>query len=114
LRAAAALALVVAAPPAGAEALAFEFAVVNGAVPPNVRVVRVKEGDAVTLRFRSDKALVLHLHGYEIETRVAAGGTATMTFTARLTGRFPVHVHGVGAAQANAESVLVEVEVYPR
>ena len=100
---------------ARAAPLTFEFNVVNGAVPADMRVVRVKEGDVVTLRFRSDKPLVLHLHGYEIEIKVSPGSVGTMAFTARLTGRFPVHVHGVGGgAHANEESVLVEVEVYPR
>jgi hypothetical protein len=40
-----------------------------------------------------------------------------MIFEARVTGRFPVHVHSAGPTSGRApreESVLVYVEVYPR
>jgi hypothetical protein len=97
-----------------AAALTFDFQVTDGAVPPKMRLVRVKEGDEVTLRFTSDRRLLLHLHGYEIEWSVEPGKVATVTFTATLTGRFPVHAHDTGAGGAHGESVLVEVEVYPR
>ena len=59
---------------------------------------------------RPCRPIVLHLHGYEIETRVVPGTVAEMRFEARATGRFTVHVHAV---QARSESVLVYLEVYP-
>jgi hypothetical protein len=107
------------APPLAAYAAerTFEFRVVHGVVPANERHVRVNEGDVVTLLFTSDRALLLHLHGYELEWRVEPGTPASVTFTARLTGRFPVHAHDAGGrahANANAETALVYVDVYPR
>ena len=58
-------------------------------VPPSMRLVRVKEGDAVKLRWTSDKPIVLHLHGYDIETKVEPGAVAEMAFAARATGKVP-------------------------
>jgi hypothetical protein len=78
-------------------------------VPPAQRVLRATEGERVELRWSADEPLVLHLHGYDIETRVAPGKPAVTTFTARLTGRFPVEIHG-----GNRHGVLLHVEIYPR
>ena len=72
--------------------------------------IRVQQGDNVVLRWHSDRPLVLHLHGYEIETRVAPGAVAETRFAARATGRFPIHLH---AGQARPEAVLAYLEVYP-
>ena len=58
-----------------------------------MRLIRVKQGDAVRLRWSTDRPIALHLHGYDIETKVEPGAVAEMTFTARATGRFPVEEH---------------------
>jgi hypothetical protein len=55
---------------------------------------------------------VLHLHGYDIETRVAPGKPAVTAFAARLTGRFPVEIHGEHAK--HQRRALLYVEIYPR
>lgn len=55
---------------------------------------------------------MLHLHGYEIETHVAPDKPAIMAFRARLTGRFPVEIHGEGGKHRHR--ALVHVEIYPR
>jgi translation initiation factor IF-1 len=99
---------------AHATTLAFDVRVQNGRVPGNMRLVRVKEGDVVTLRVTSDRPLDLHLHGYDIEWHVQPGVTSTQTFAARLTGRFPVHAHGGTATGAHDDAPLLYVEVYPR
>src|SRR4051812_46235234 len=77
-------------------------------VPGNT--VRVKEGDDVELRWSSDRPATLHLHGYEVEAKVAPGKTASMAFRAKFPGRFPVHEHAEG--DANHRPVLY-LEVYP-
>lgn len=98
-----------------AAALAFDIRVQNGRVPGDMRLVRVNEGDVVTLRVTSDRPLDLHLHGYDIEWRVQPGATSTQTFTARLTGRFPVHAHNAATkGPAHDDAPLLYVEVYPR
>ncbi|HJU24055.1 MAG TPA: hypothetical protein VJ891_16240 [Casimicrobiaceae bacterium] len=110
----AALAIAIATSRAHATALAFDIRVQNGRVPGDMRLVRVKEGDVVTLRVTSDRPLDLHLHGYDIEWHVQPGVTGTQTFDARLTGRFPVHAHGATATGAHDDAPLLYVEVYPR
>jgi hypothetical protein len=102
---------------AKAAELAFALRIENGRVPEDVRIVRVKQGDVVTLRWSVDQPVILHLHGYDIEKRVEPGAAGEMIFTAGATGRFPVHLHAIGArtgSGAHEEAPLVYVEVYPR
>jgi len=76
-------------------------------------VLKLARGETVILRWRSDEAVRLHLHGYNIEARVPAGGTADMRLLARATGRFALETHGVGA-DARLHRTLLYVEVHPR
>jgi len=97
--------------------LTFDIRVERGRIPDNMRLIRVKQGDVVTLRWTTDRPLVVHLHGYDIEQRIAAGSVTELAFTAFATGRFPIHLHAPGegaAAHANEDAPLVTVEVYPR
>jgi hypothetical protein len=70
--------------------ITFDHQIEKGRVAQNKRLIRVKQGDAIRLRWTSDRVIMLHLHGYDIETKVEPGTTAEMAFTARATGRFPV------------------------
>jgi hypothetical protein len=36
----------------------------------------------------------IHLHGYDIDTRMPSNGEAMMHFVARAAGRFPIERHG--------------------
>jgi FtsP/CotA-like multicopper oxidase with cupredoxin domain len=76
-------------------------------------VIRLKRGETVELRWRSDEPATLHLHGYNIETQVAAGSTSSMRFVARATGRFAIETHGIGANK-HLERTLLYLEVHPR
>jgi hypothetical protein len=89
----------------------FELRIAQRRVPPAQRVLRAAEGERVELRWSADEPLVLHLHGYEIETRVEPGKPAITAFAARLTGRFPVAIHGESGQR---HSTLLHVEIYPR
>jgi hypothetical protein len=97
--------------PVLAESRIFDLAIHGSSLPPEQRVIRVQQGDAVTLRWTSDRALTLHLHGYDVEQRVTPGTTATMSFTAKATGRFPVEIHG---GDGHGASALAYLEVHPR
>jgi hypothetical protein len=102
---------------ANAADLTFDLRVENGRVAGDMRVVRVKQGDVVTLRWSADRPAILHLHGYDIEKRVEPGTVVEMRFTAAATGRFPVHAHATGARPGNSvneEVPLAYVDVYPR
>ena len=79
------------------------------------RVIRVKQGDEVTIRFHTDEIVELHLHGYDIEQEAKPGAGATMSFNARATGRFPVTSHGFGGhSHGHGETALFYIEVHPR
>jgi len=94
------------------EARTFDLAVRAGELPPDMRVIRVRQGDDVTLRWTSDRSLTIHLHGYDIEQKLPVGGEPTiMRFTARATGRFPIEVHGTDHGH---EKILAYLEVHPR
>jgi len=96
--------------------VAFDIKIEKGRVAQSMRLIRVKQGDAVRLRWSADRPIVLHLHGYDIEIKVEPGKTSDMAFTARATGRFPVEEHKPKAhgGHSHGEAALVRVEVYPR
>jgi hypothetical protein len=97
--------------------LVFDIKIQHGRVPDDMQLIRVKEGDVVTLRWTTDQAVVLHLHGYDIEKPIVPGAVTELTFTAYATGRFPLHVHAQGErakSHAHQEAPLIDVEVYPR
>lgn len=72
--------------------------------------MRVKRGEQVELRWYSDRAVKLHLHGYDIERTVSPQSGATMAFTASIAGRFPVSEHGRGGRHGRA---ILYLEVHP-
>jgi hypothetical protein len=93
----------------------FALRIENGHVPENMRLIRVKKNDVVKLEWSSDRPMTIHLHGYDVEKKVAPGATTEMTFTARATGRFTVEPHLGGdtpGGHAHGD-VLVTIEVYP-
>jgi hypothetical protein len=94
----------------------FDLKIEKGRVAQNMRLIRVKQGDAVKLRWTTDRPIMLHLHGYDIEKKVEPGAVAEMAFEARATGRFPVEEHKPNAkgGHSHGEAPLVRVEVRPR
>jgi len=72
--------------------------------------LKVKQGDQVEVRLRSDRPMVLHLHGYDLDVKVAPPAPALLSFKAGIAGRFPVHEHREGAG--NHRAVLF-IEVHP-
>ncbi len=96
--------------------VAFDLKIEKGRVAQNMRLIRVKQGDAVRLRWTTDRPIALHLHGYDIELEVQPGAVAQMAFTARATGRFPVEEIKPSAkgGHSHGEAPLVRIEVRPR
>lgn len=94
----------------------FDLRIEKGKVAQNMRLIRVKQGDAVRLRWTTDRPIVLHLHGYDIEKKVDPGAVAEMAFEARATGRFPVEEHKPNAksGHSHGEAPFVRIEVRPR
>jgi len=83
--------------------------VVQGGKPVGgVKDVEVTKGDKVTLQVSSDAAGEVHVHGYEIEKEVEAGGTVEVSFPATLDGVFEVELHLDGS-----EAQIAELTVQP-
>jgi hypothetical protein len=101
---------------AQAPEVVFDLKIEKGKVAQDMRLIRVKQGDAVRLRWTADRPIVLHLHGYDIEKKVEPGVVAEMAFEARATGRFPVEEHkpSVKGGHAHGEAPLARIEVRPR
>ena len=94
-----------------AEPRVIELAIRNGEVSTDARVVRVRQGDEVTLRCTTDKTLTIHLHGYDIEKQVAPGPPVFLRFTANATGRYPIEAH---VSRPGGDRTLGYLEVHPR
>jgi len=99
---------------ASAAELTFDIRIEGGRVHDTMQLIRVHEGDSVKLRWTSDRPLTLHLHGYDIEKRVAGDGVIEFSFTANATGRFPIEIHGAEGSAAHGGAPLAVIEVYPR
>lgn len=89
----------------------FALDIQNGHVATDKRTIRVTEGDRVELRWTTDEAVELHLHGYDIRLDLKPGAPRTMTFEAHAAGRFPVGIHGSGG---HGHGALIYLEVHPR
>lgn len=79
----------------------------KGHVIPARKTVRVNEGENVEIKWTTDEAAEMHLHGYDIEVKAEPGQTVAMKFKAHATGRFPITLHGFG------HHTLIYLEVYP-
>lgn len=97
---------------AGAEPPHGTFAIViDKAHPPApTDVIRVSKDDPVTLSITTDRHGNLEVHGYRKEAKVQPGTTATLSFVANMTGRFPIDLHA-----SDGEHVEVTaLEVMPK
>ena len=64
------------------------------------------QGDEIRFDVTSDTADAVHVHGYDIEEEVPAGGTAKFDFPADLEGVFEVELH-------SSETQIAELTVNP-
>jgi len=96
---------------AQAQRKVFELTLAKGRMMQGGDTLRVRRGDEVELRWSSDRRMVLHLHGYDIEATVTPKSPAVMSFRADVAGRFPVseHLHGNG----HGRKALAYMEVHP-
>lgn len=76
--------------PATGTVVTIDFAA--GKVKTETKVVKIKQGSAVTLVVTSDVADEVHVHGYDIKQNVGAGATVRIPLTAADTGVFEVEL----------------------
>jgi len=72
--------------------------------------IDVCKGQEVTIEIASELAGDLHLHGYDDEVTVEAGGTATLTFTATIAGQFKIELHAADDSEAEVGLLTVHEE----
>jgi hypothetical protein len=97
--------------PARGDEHRLDFTIRNGRIAEPAPTLRVEEGDAVAIRFTSDRPVEIHLHGYDLEVAVAPGAEAVLRFDATFTGRFPAELHDDGGGSHEA---LFYLEVLPK
>jgi hypothetical protein len=90
-----------------------EARIENRKVVAPSEAIRITEGDVIELRWTSDEAVDLHLHGYDLELHVRPDEPAAMVIEAYATGRFPITSHGWGEG-GHSHDTLTYLEVYPR
>ena len=75
-------------------------------------VIRVIQGQNVQITWHSDQSTVLHLHGYNIKTKLPKDKDVIMEINARAAGRFSIEAHGFG--NDHKHKTLIYLEVLPR
>jgi hypothetical protein len=98
----------------------FDIGIRDRRVDGSASTLRVKRGDTVLLRWRTDEAVSLHVHGYDIRANLSVASPRSMRFEARVAGRFPITAHefGTGAdpsarPKSRREVTLLYLEVLP-
>lgn len=104
---------------AQAENAGFRVTVRDGEVPRAQRVLKVQHQQLVRIEWLADRALVIHLEGYDLSIHADPGKPEVMEFKAFATGRFPVHAHEVDAEGGPARHghharPLLRLEVHPK
>ena len=71
-----------------------------------VEEIELDKGDTLQFRVKSDEEHEIHLHGYDIEKEVAAGGQVAYKLTADIDGLFEVEIEDL-------KQQIAEVRVNP-
>lgn len=98
----------------------FEISIRDRRVEGSPSTIRVKRGETVVLRWRTDEAVSLHVHGYDIRATLSAASPKSIRFEAGVVGRFPITAHEFGVTAENdarpsthREVTLLYLEVLP-
>jgi hypothetical protein len=74
----------------------FDLQIVDGKIAKDIATIKVNKGDAVKLRFTSNRAGDVHLHAYRLQTKVGpttAPTSSELKFQAHATGKFRFEWH---------------------
>lgn len=78
----------------------------NGEPVGGVQELEYSAGDEIRFRVSSNRAEEIHVHGYDVEEEIPAGGSATLAFPADIEGIFEVELH-------ESETQIAELRVNP-
>ncbi len=99
-----------------AEDRLFNIDIQGGKISQSEKLMRVKKGDQITWRVKSDTEGELHIHAYQIDLTLIPGVQKVHTFNAFATGRFRVEWHPEserGKGIHHQESLAL-LEVFPK
>lgn len=98
----------------------FDINILKRRVEGSPATIRVKRGDTVLLRWRTDEAVLLHVHGYDLRTRLSPAAPTSARFEASVAGRFAITAHEFGVVADHGgrpakrrEITLLYLEVLP-
>lgn len=78
----------------------------NGEPVDGIAELEYDAGDQIRFRVSSNRADEVHVHGYDVEEEIPAGGSATLSFPADIEGIFEVELH-------ESEAQIAELRVNP-
>lgn len=82
------------------------IAIRDGKPVGGVQELEYDAGEQVRFRVRSDAADEVHVHGYDVEEEIPAGGSVLVSFPADIEGIFEVELH-------ESEEQIAELRVNP-
>lgn len=88
-----------------ANAKTFELVIRSKELAFGSSVIKVNEGDEVTLKITSDEEEELHIHAYDNFVELVPNEQATLTFMAKISGRFPFELE-----KSKVELGVIEVQ----
>lgn len=98
----------------------FDLSILKRRIEGGGATIRVTRGETVLLRWRTDEAVSLHVHGYDLRANLSPLAPTSMRFEAGVAGRFPITAHEFGAAadhetrrKKHRETTLLHLEVLP-
>lgn len=94
---------VMCAEPSPPENLEFDINILHGRSDLEPSVLKVKQGDTVTLKIISDKDGEFHLHGYDLRAIAKTGHETDISFVADATGKFDFEIHFMESAHSTHE-----------
>jgi hypothetical protein len=99
---------------AAAEQRHFDLDLKAGQLPKDQQTIKVKQGDAVELKWTSDQPIRMHLHGYDMMIAVKPGEPTVTAINARIPGRFSAEKLQEKAAGGHQHGgKILFFEVYP-
>ena len=92
--------------PAAKEPAVPTIVVRNGKPVGGVQDLTFNAGEQIRFTVRSDAPDEVHIHGYDVEQEIPAGGAATLNFPADIEGLFEVELH-------ESDEQIAELRVNP-
>ena len=90
-------------PPIDTDTTTIHVNIANRATTSTREDLRATQGDTVSLRFTSDEAGEVHLHGYDLTALVSPDQPGSLTFEATNAGSFGLNFHVYASASLDVD-----------